>query len=361
MLHKENHDDRYYSAGSKFKRGALQPTESDGLAVIFPDYVVRRVNNPGASPEQSVRLYGNRDAGRAMEHESIRRGAENLYGWRRAGYEAQLVNAVICTRGPLTGRSEYDWFGPLEKVIGKFEIRKNDKCKEYRVPGWRLADEEGIGVKIWATLRGEDKPRELTLLLSQARTRNSTLWADDPRQQLAYLAVKRWARLYCPEVILGVYTSDELEERSEKVINPEPKVERVNPRDIPEDVDTQTTGDTRDNNDEWVITFRQRIESASNVEETTSLRQEVENVKHSLGIALYTELKGKVVQRHHRLNAVSRIEKMINDLPDPDEPDAVEKFTALENTLNAAKPHLGELYEGYIITLNDIKPEYIAA
>lgn len=162
-------------------------------------------------------------------------------------------------------------------------------------------------------------------------------------------------------MILGVYTSDELEERSEKVINPEPKVERVNPRDIPEDVDTQTTGDTRDNNDEWVITFRQRIESASNVEETTSLRQEVENVKHSLGIALYTELKGKVVQRHHRLNAVSRIEKMINDLPDPDEPDAVEKFTALENTLNAAKPHLGELYEGYIITLNDIKPEYIAA
>ncbi|EAW1173088.1 enterohemolysin [Salmonella enterica subsp. enterica] len=277
------------------------------------------------------------------------------------GYEAQLVNAVICTRGPLTGRPEYDWFGPWEKVIGKFEIRKNDKGKEYRVPGWRLADEEGIGVKIWATLRREDKPRELTLLLSQARTRNSTLWADDPRQQLAYLAVKRWARLYCPEVILGVYTSDELEERTEKVINPEPKVERVNPRDIPEDVDTQTAGDTRDNNDEWVILFRQRIESASSVEETTSLRQEVENVKHSLGITLYTELKGKVVQRHHRLNAVSRIEKMINDLPDPDEPDAAAKFIALENTLNAAKPHLGELYEEYAITLNDMKPEYTGA
>lgn len=50
-------------------------------------------------------------------------------------------------------------------------------------------------------------------MLAQARTRNSTLWADDPRQQLAYLAVKRWARLYCPEVILGVYTIDELERR----------------------------------------------------------------------------------------------------------------------------------------------------
>ncbi len=30
-----------------------------------------------------------------------------------------------------------------------------------------------------------------------------TLWASDPRQQLAYLAVKRWARLYCPDVIPG--------------------------------------------------------------------------------------------------------------------------------------------------------------
>jgi hypothetical protein len=33
------------------------------------------------------------------------------------------------------------------------------------------------------------------------------------RQQLAYLAVKRWARLYCPDVILGVYTADEVDER----------------------------------------------------------------------------------------------------------------------------------------------------
>ncbi|HAU6479257.1 TPA: recombinase RecT, partial [Citrobacter freundii] len=55
---------------------------------------------------------------------------------------------------------------------------------------------------------------------SQAQVRNSTLWASDPRQQLAYLAVKRWARLYCPDVILGVYSADEVEEREEKVINP---------------------------------------------------------------------------------------------------------------------------------------------
>jgi len=50
------------------------------------------------------------------------------------------------------------------------------------------------------------------------------LWASDPKQQLAYLAVKRWARLYAPAVILGVYSSDELEPinvAKERVVNPE--------------------------------------------------------------------------------------------------------------------------------------------
>src|SRR5256885_12962122 len=58
----------------------------------------------------------------------------------------------------------------------------------------------GLGVRVWATFRGEEEPRVLELLLAQARTRNSTLWADDPRQHLAYLATKRWSRLYCPDV-----------------------------------------------------------------------------------------------------------------------------------------------------------------
>lgn len=130
------------------------------------------------------------------------------------GYEAQLVNAVISARAPITNRIEYEWFGPWEKVLGKFAVKKNADGKEYRTPAWTPQDEEGCGVRVWATFKGEREPRVLELLLTQARTRNSTLWADDPRQQLAYLAVKRWSRLYCPDVILGVYTPDELEERS---------------------------------------------------------------------------------------------------------------------------------------------------
>lgn len=126
-------------------------------------------------------------------------------------YEAQLVNAVITSKAPTIDRLHYDWFGPWEKIVGKFIVKKNAENKEYRVPGWGLLDEVGLGVRVWATFRGEDEPRVLETLMAQARTRNSTLWADDPKQQIAYLATKKWARLFCPDVILGVYTPDEFE------------------------------------------------------------------------------------------------------------------------------------------------------
>lgn len=126
------------------------------------------------------------------------------------GYEAQLVNAVINTMAPTTGRLQYEWFGEWTNIIGKF-VEKQGQKGTYKAPGWTSKDEEGLGVRVWATLKGEDEPRVLDILLTQAQTRNSTLWASDPKQQLAYLAIKRWARLYCPDVILGVYTPDEVD------------------------------------------------------------------------------------------------------------------------------------------------------
>lgn len=136
------------------------------------------------------------------------------------GYEAQLVNAVVNTMAPTKDRINYEWFGDWSQVMGKFEERTSKKKVDedtgqplkYRAPNWTIKDEEGLGIKVWATMKGEDMPRVLELLLVQCRTRNSPLWADDPRQQIAYLAVKRWTRLYCPDVLLGVYTPDELEE-----------------------------------------------------------------------------------------------------------------------------------------------------
>lgn len=136
------------------------------------------------------------------------------------GYEGQLVNGAIQSMAPTRDRINYEWFGDWSKVIGKFEERESKKKIDedtgkplkYRVPAWGLKDEEGLGIRVGATMKGETEPRVLELLLSQCRVRNSPLWADDPRQQIAYLAVKRWARLHCPDVILGVYTPDELQE-----------------------------------------------------------------------------------------------------------------------------------------------------
>lgn len=138
------------------------------------------------------------------------------------GYEAQLVAAAINNSGVVVDRFNFEWFGAWEKIIGKFKeivsTKKLDDAgqpKKYIVPAWNLADEAGLGVRVWATLRGEKNPRVLELLMVQARTRNSTLWAEDPKQQLAYLAQKRWARLYAPDVILGVYTPDEIQQPDE--------------------------------------------------------------------------------------------------------------------------------------------------
>lgn len=139
------------------------------------------------------------------------------------GYEAQLVNSAIQSSGVTLDRFTYDWFGPWERIIGKTRVcdapakgkpgeNGYKKAYQYRVPDYDMKAEDGCGVRVSATLRGEVEPRVLELLLVQASVRNSPLWATDPKQQLAYLAVKRWSRLYSPDVILGVYSNDELEE-----------------------------------------------------------------------------------------------------------------------------------------------------
>lgn len=124
------------------------------------------------------------------------------------GYEAQLVNAVITSSTAVQGRFRYEYGGPWEK------FRPGDKSP---------AAEKGLCVRVGAVLRGET---EITwgepLYLEFVTTRNSPLWKTAPKQQLAYLVVKYWARIYCPDVILGVYTPDEFEpqQRAERDVTP---------------------------------------------------------------------------------------------------------------------------------------------
>jgi len=100
------------------------------------------------------------------------------------GYEGQLVNAVVQQSGTISGRFHYEYRGQN----GSTECR------------------------VGAVIRGES---EITWgeWLSEAKvtTKNSPLWKTNPRQQMGYLQVKNWARLYCPGAILGVYSPDEFD------------------------------------------------------------------------------------------------------------------------------------------------------
>jgi len=124
------------------------------------------------------------------------------------GYEAQLVNAVITSSTAVQGRFKYEYGGDWEK---------------FKPGAANASNERGLSVRVGAVLKGET---EITwgepLYMEYVTTRNSPLWKTVPKQQLAYLAVKYWARLYCPDVILGVYTPDEFEpaQRAERDVTP---------------------------------------------------------------------------------------------------------------------------------------------
>ena len=101
------------------------------------------------------------------------------------GYEAQLVNAVVQQSNAIEGRFHYEYKGASPSL----ECRVGAKIK-------------GEAEIVWGNWLNESK----------VTTKNSPLWKVNPSQQLGYLQVKNWARLFTPGAILGVYTPDELQD-----------------------------------------------------------------------------------------------------------------------------------------------------
>lgn len=183
---------------------------------------------------------------------------------------------------------------------------------------------------------------------------------SNPKQQIAYLGVKYWARLYCPEVILGVYTPDEVEQRTEREINPAP-AQRMSVEEITSEVDiTTSVQESVANVDALANEIRERIDTSSTVDQAKAIRADIESQKALLGTALFTELKNKAVKRYYLVDHRNKVEAAINSLPSPDELDAPARFEEVERVLAAAKRHLGdELHDQFSITLADMKPEYV--
>ncbi|MGB6229744.1 MAG: recombinase RecT [Litorimonas sp.] len=50
---------------------------------------------------------------------------------------------------------------------------------------------------------------------------NSPLWQKDPRQQMTYYAARAWARRHVPDVLMGVYSVDEMEGATARDVTPD--------------------------------------------------------------------------------------------------------------------------------------------
>ena len=99
------------------------------------------------------------------------------------GYEAQLVIAVLKNSGAVRGRPHYQWQGEGQAM----------ECRAGFIP----AGEDAIVWTEWISF-------------SAIKVKNSPLWTTNPKQQIGYLQARNWARLYAPDAMLGVYTTDEL-------------------------------------------------------------------------------------------------------------------------------------------------------
>lgn len=138
-------------------------------------------------------------------------------------YEAQLVNSIIIINGPFKERPKYKFFGDWSRIQGKLKEMRSDKGK-YAIPDWNPEDEEGLGVTVTLHVLGEQEPTSMDVLLKQCWPRNSTNWANDPQQQICYVAIRKMARRHFPDVVMGLYTPDELQ-------HPQPEERDVTPTD----------------------------------------------------------------------------------------------------------------------------------
>lgn len=101
----------------------------------------------------------------------------------RVAFESQLIHAVIEARAPLSEMLDckYSGEGPTRQctIIGKF---LSGAVREYTTP-----------------------------MLKDIKIKNSPLWVADPDQQLFYYGTRSFGRKWCPHVLMGIYSKDEVE------------------------------------------------------------------------------------------------------------------------------------------------------
>jgi len=99
-------------------------------------------------------------------------------------YEAQAIMAMIYGSKILEGRLKFSYEGEgTNRVCIVHGVIKGDpEVLEKRSP-----------------------------MLKNIKPQNSPLWKTDPDQQQAYYTARTWCRLFCPDVLMGVYSVEEMQ------------------------------------------------------------------------------------------------------------------------------------------------------
>lgn len=122
----------------------------------------------------------------------------------KIGFEGKLVHAILENSGRFEGEIAFTEIGDWSKVQGKWKTAKSQKGKEYAVPAWKPEDEEGLGVIVSATVKGENQPREMPFMLKDAYPRNAVTWATRPAQQIKAPAIRAFANTVVPGIFAGL-------------------------------------------------------------------------------------------------------------------------------------------------------------
>ena len=102
----------------------------------------------------------------------------------RLAFESQLIQAVILQRAPIKGRLKVHYRGEgAARVCHVSAELKDGELVDYTSPPF-----------------GDITPK------------NSPLWKSDPDQQHYYYSARALCRRHFPDVLLGIYARDELED-----------------------------------------------------------------------------------------------------------------------------------------------------
>jgi hypothetical protein len=146
------------------------------------------------------------------------------------GYLGKFVVAMLNRSPEIDGRLTFEHVGPWDKIVGTFVMKESQRAKDqngaaakYAARNWDDSAEVGCAVIVRGKLARSGQVAELSLDMRQCHPRNSTLWASDPQQQICYVAARRWADRFVPEVLMGMSTDAELGEDGMVDITPGPQ------------------------------------------------------------------------------------------------------------------------------------------